>query len=158
MVPERKAAVFGSNLKVVSSHSKTISTEGQNIQTKVDGFVKAASQHLHKVKSEAEQFQTKEIEALAAISARLKEQLEKVQESVQLIHAKEEASKEAIETIRTTIGEAQQNVKTGFSTYAEALKMHCEAMCQEAETSTAASCTLVSGDVFSATQIADHLF
>lgn len=113
------------------------------MSVKVDGFMKAASQHLSKVKAETEQFQTKELEALATVSSRLKEQLEKVQEALKLIHAKEETAKETVETIRVTITEAQTNMKTGFSAYSEELRKHCESICKEAESSSLASCAAV---------------
>ena len=43
------------------------------MSSKMDAFVKAATQHLGKVKGETEQFQTKELEALSIISSRLKD-------------------------------------------------------------------------------------
>ncbi|KAI0374999.1 kinesin-domain-containing protein [Pilatotrama ljubarskyi] len=140
---ERKCSAFGSNMKAVNTHSKTLSSETQTMSTKVDNFVKLAAQHLIKVKAETEQFQSKELEALSAISSRLKEQLEKVQEALQLIHAKEDTAKETVDTIRNTISEAQDSMKTGFATYADELRKHCEAICQEAEASSLASCDAV---------------
>ncbi|KAI0362221.1 kinesin-domain-containing protein [Trametes cingulata] len=140
---ERKTSAFGSNMKAVNTHSKTLSSETQTMSTKVDNFVKLAAQHLIKVKAETEQFQSKELEALSTISSRLKEQLEKVQEALQLIHAKEETSKETVDTIRNTISEAQDSMKTGFAAYAEELRKHCEVICQEAEASSLASCDAV---------------
>ncbi|KAI9065177.1 kinesin-domain-containing protein [Trametes sanguinea] len=140
---DRKTTALGSNMKAVNSHSKTLSSETQAMSTRVDSFMKQAAQHLHKVRNETEQFQTKELEALSAISNRLKEQLERVQEGLQLIHAKEEASKEAIDTIRNTIEEAQASMKSDFAAYADELRQHCEAICEEAETSSLASCNVV---------------
>ncbi|KAI0831405.1 kinesin-domain-containing protein [Trametes gibbosa] len=140
---ERKTSAFGSNLKAVNTHSKVLSSESQNMTARIDGFVKIATQHLSKVKAETEQFQTKELEAISAISNRLKDQLEKVQEALQLIHAKEDTSKEAVDTICTTINEAQNNMKNEFSVYAEGLRKHCEAICEEAQASSLASCTTV---------------
>lgn len=113
------------------------------MSSKVDTFMKVATQHLNKVKTETEQFQTKEIEALTTISNRIKEQLEKVQESLKLIHAKEDASQETIDTMKMTITEAQESMTSGFAAYAEELRQHCEFICQEAETSSLASCTAV---------------
>lgn len=113
------------------------------MSSKVDTFMKAVTQHLNKVKMETEQFHTKESEALTAISNRIKEQLEKVQESLKAIHVKEDASKETIDLIKTTITEAQESMKSGFAAYAEELRQHCEFICQEAETSSLAGCTAV---------------
>ncbi|TFK78275.1 hypothetical protein K466DRAFT_91212 [Polyporus arcularius HHB13444] len=113
------------------------------MSTKVDGFVKLATQHLHKVKTETEQFQSKELEALSIISSRIKEQLEKVQEALKLIHAKEDAAQETVATIRSTITEAQDSMKSGFAAYADELRKHCESICKEAESSGIASCAAV---------------
>ncbi|CDO71222.1 hypothetical protein BN946_scf184863.g18 [Trametes cinnabarina] len=140
---DRKTSAFGSNLKAVSSHSKTLSSETQTMATSVDSFLKLAAQHLHKVRNETEQFQMKELEALSAISNRLKDQLERVQEGLQLIRSKEDASKEAIDTIRNVIGEAQDNMKSDFAAYAEELSRHCAAICEGTETSGLASCGAV---------------
>ncbi len=140
---ERKTAAFGASVKAVNTHSKTLSNESETMSSKVDTFTKTATQHLNKVKTETEQFQTKEIEALAVISDHIKEQLEKVQESLKLIHAKEDASKETIDIMKTTITEAQEGMKSGFAAYAEELRQHCEFICQEAETSSLAGCTAV---------------
>ncbi|EJF65955.1 kinesin-domain-containing protein [Dichomitus squalens LYAD-421 SS1] len=140
---DRKTAALGANVKAVGIHSKTLANESQTMSSKVDTFMKAATQHLNKVKTETEQFQNKEIEALSVISNRIKEQLEKVQESLKLIQAKEETSKETIDAMKTTITEAQETMKTGFTAYAEELRQHCEFICQEAETSSLASCSVV---------------
>ncbi|KAI8998545.1 kinesin-domain-containing protein [Trametes punicea] len=140
---DRKNSVFGSNIRAVNTHSKTLASETQTMSSKMDNFMKLAAQHLHRVKSESEQFQTKELEALAGISNRLKEQLDKVQEALQLIHAKEETAKETVDTIRNTISETYGSLQTCFATYAEDLRRHCEAICEEAQASSLASCNAV---------------
>ncbi|RPD66242.1 kinesin-domain-containing protein [Lentinus tigrinus ALCF2SS1-7] len=137
---ERKAATLGSNVKVVSTHSKTLSVETETMSTKVDGFVKLAAQHLHKVKTETEQLQSKELEALSVISDRIKEQLEKLQKALQLIHAKEDTAQEAADTIRSTITEVQESIKSSFASQADELRKHCESICKEVESSSMASC------------------
>ena len=135
--------MFGSNLKAVGTHSKVLSSETQTMSTKMDNFMKLATQHLSKIKGETEQFHTKELEALSAISNRLKEQLEKVQESLLLIHAKEESSKEAVDVVRATITGAQESMQVGFDAYAKELRKHCESVCKEAEASSLAGCEAV---------------
>ena len=111
--------------------------------SKVDGFVKVATQHLHKVKTETEQLQSKELEALTVISDRIKEQLEKLQKALILIHAKEDTAQDAVNTIRSTITEVQEGIKSGFASQADELRKHCESICKEAESSSMASCAAV---------------
>lgn len=113
------------------------------MSSKVDNFVKVASQHLSKIKGETEQFHAKELDALSTISNRLKEQLDKVQEVLKLINAKEESSKEAVDIVRATITDAQRSMQDGFDSYAGQLRQHCENVCKEAEASSLAGCATV---------------
>ena len=68
--------------------------------SRLSDFFKTSKQHFVQARTEAEQFKTKELEALASISARINEQVEKVREGFKIIHAKEQVSDEALETFR----------------------------------------------------------
>ncbi|KAH9842625.1 kinesin motor domain-containing protein [Rhodofomes roseus] len=140
---ERKTTVMNSNTKAVSSNSKILTMQAQALSTKLDAFMKTSTTHVQRLRSGSEEFQTKEREALAAISQRINEQLEKVREALQTIHAREEASGSAVETIQSAIQETQESVKKGFTAWTEDLRQQCEAMCQEAEASSMASCASV---------------
>ena len=141
---ERKTTVFTSNVKAVSTHTRKITAESREFSSKLDDFVKLSSQHILNIRTEAEQYRTKELEALAGISARINQQLEKLQEDLKTIRAKEEASEEAMTVIKSAVDETQEGVKSAFTSWAEELRQHCEVACKEAETSTAASVALVS--------------
>ncbi|OSX65083.1 hypothetical protein POSPLADRAFT_1133699 [Postia placenta MAD-698-R-SB12] len=140
---ERKTSVFNSNTKAISSNSKILSTETLALTTKLDSFVKLSSSHLQNIRSEAEQFQTKERESLSLFSQRINEQLEKVREGLQVIHTREEASGNAVGAIQSAIAEMQESLKKGFNSWTEDLRSHCETTCQEVETSTMAVCANV---------------
>lgn len=134
---------MNSNTKAVSANSKILTTETQTLSTKLDAFLKTSSGHVQRLRAGAEEFQTKEREALAAISQRINEQLEKVREALQTIHAREEASSGAVDTIKSAVQETQESVKKGFTAWTEDLRQHCESTCQEAEASSMASCASV---------------
>lgn len=74
----------------------------------------------------------------------MSQQLEKVQEALKAIHAKEEASDAAVKTIQSTVQETHEGVKAALGSWAETMRQHCEETCKEAEASASASCTNVS--------------
>ncbi|KZT67731.1 kinesin-domain-containing protein [Daedalea quercina L-15889] len=140
---ERKTSIMNSNTKAVSSNSKVITIETQALSSQLDAFVKTSATHVQKLRVGSEEFQTKEREALASISQRISEQLEKVRGALQTIHAREEASSSAVETIQSAVQETQESVMKGFTAWTEDLRQHCESTCQEAEASSMASCASV---------------
>ncbi|KAJ3559108.1 hypothetical protein NM688_g534 [Phlebia brevispora] len=140
---ERKTTVFTSNVQAVSAHTRKISTEAREFTSKLDDFVKVSNQHVINIRTEGEQYRTKELEALAGFSARLDQQLEKLQESLKLVQAKDAVVDEAMESVKTTVEETQEGIKSSFGNWAETLQRHCENSCKEAEKSTAASCAMV---------------
>ncbi|KAH9951942.1 P-loop containing nucleoside triphosphate hydrolase protein [Amylocystis lapponica] len=140
---ERKTIVFGSNLRAVNAHSKTLTTEAQALTTKLDAFIKTSTQHLQKLRTETEQFQTKEHEVLSTFSERINEQIERVRASLQLIHAKDEISKDAMAVIQSAIEESQEGLKASFTSWTGELRQQCESTCKEAEASSIVSCTNV---------------
>ena len=108
---------MNSNTKAVSANSKILTIETQALSTKLDAFLKTSSGHVQRLRIGAEEFQTKEREALAAVTQRINEQLEKVREALQTIHAREEASSSAVGTIQSAVQETQESVKKGFAAW-----------------------------------------
>lgn len=129
----RKAAVFNSNTKAVFSHSKTLSAEMQNFSSALEKFVHSASQSAATLRSDAEQHQTKELEALTNYSDRIGEQIRRVNETLQVIQAKDEASSEAVSVIESAINEAHQAIKTGFASWSETFRVSTFSMCTQIE-------------------------
>ena len=70
----------------------------------------------------------------------MNQQLEKVQETLKLIHAKEAASDDAVTAIQSTVEETHEGVKAALSTWADTMRQHCEETCKQAEASASASC------------------
>lgn len=131
-------------MQAVNTHTRKITTETREFSSKLDDFVKVSNQHITNIHTETEQYRTKELETLAGISKRINEQIEKVQEALKIIRAKEQASDEAVNAIHETMQETQEGVNTALGSWVDTMRQHCEETCKEAEASMAASCLTVS--------------
>ena len=131
-------------MQTVTTHTRKITTEAREFSSKLDDFVKVSNQHITNIRTETEQYRAKELETLAGISKRINEQIEKVQEALKIIRAKEQTSDEAVQAIHMTMQETQEGVKTALGSWADTMRQHCEETCKEAETSMATSCQTVS--------------
>ena len=129
----------------MTTHTRKITAETREFSSNLDHFVKVSSQHISTIRNETEQYRTKELETLASISARINQQIEKVQEALKTIRAKEDASDEAVRTIHTTMQDTQEGLKAALGTWADTMREHCEETCKEAEASMTASCLTVRG-------------
>lgn len=138
--PERKTTVFTSNVQAVTTHTRKIGSESREFASKLDDFIQVSNQHISNVRAETEQYRTKELETLATITSRMNEQIEKVQETLKLIHAKEAASDEAVSAIRSTVEETHEGVQSALSSWTDTMRQHCEETCKQAEASATASC------------------
>ncbi|TCD71883.1 kinesin motor protein cin8 [Steccherinum ochraceum] len=136
---DRRNAAYNANTKAVTTHVQTLNAETRTFSSKLDDFVKLSNQHISQLKSESEQYQTKEIEALNGFSARVTEQLEKMRDALKVIHAKDEATDVAANDIQTAVDETQEMVKTSFSKWANELRVFCETTSKKAETTSVAT-------------------
>lgn len=136
--------MFSANNKAVTTHVQSVSAETRTFSAKLEDFVKLSCQNLAQLKTESQQYQAKEVEALNGISVRITEQLEKVRDALKIIHAKDDAADAAVCSIQTAVEETQETVKSGFSLWAEELRIHCEATCKQTEATSLASFASVS--------------
>lgn len=141
---ERKTTVFKSNTKAVSTHSKSITAEAKALSTKLEDFIKTSSYTTAKLRAEAKQYQTKELETLASQSERIDAQLQKVQDAIQLIQSKDSVSNEAITVIQAAVKETKESFKNGYTAWSETLNQSCEVMCKELQTNGIDGLTAVS--------------
>jgi kinesin family protein 11 len=131
LIVERKTSVFISNTKAVSTHTKSITADVTSLSTKLEEFIKSSNSTTTKLRADAKQFQTKELEILAGQSGRIDSQLHRVQDALNIIRSKDAASNEAISVIQDAVYDVQNSFKTGFATWSEALKKRYDAVCQE---------------------------
>jgi kinesin family protein 11 len=125
--------VLSSNSRAVLTHGKTISSATHALSHKLEDFIKSSSRSTLKLCSEAKQFETKELDALAAHSERIDQQLQRVQEALGVIQAKDGADSEALGVVQSVLKETHETFKSGFGAWGESSRKSCEGMCKEAE-------------------------
>lgn len=89
---------------------------------KLDEFVIMISQSTRKLQVEAEEHQTRELEALASHSKRIDGQLQAIQEALDTIKATDTSEAEALEAVQNIAKEGHEAFKTEFGTWSESLK------------------------------------
>ncbi|KAI0035071.1 kinesin motor domain-containing protein, partial [Vararia minispora EC-137] len=129
----RKAALFNSNTSTVLSQTKSISTESHKLTGDLDAFLKTASAALSKLRAGAEQHQAVEAETLSVHSARVSEQIARMQNALAAMTAKDEAAGEALNAAQTSIKDALDTLKGGFAAWSEKFKLSSSAMYTEIE-------------------------
>jgi kinesin family protein 11 len=115
-------------------HSKSITVEVKSLSAKLEEFIKASNQSTMKLRAEAKQYQTKELEILAGQSEQIDTQLQRVQDALQVIQTKDAISNEAVAVIQSAVKDAQESFKNGFATWSETLRKSCEVICNKLQT------------------------
>ncbi|KAG2138000.1 P-loop containing nucleoside triphosphate hydrolase protein, partial [Suillus clintonianus] len=128
---QRKNKTFASNIKAVSSHGRSISSEVQSLSTKLDDFMKTAGHSTQTLRAEAKQFQTKEFDILTSHSERIDQQLQRIQDSLRTINTKDDASAEALTAMQNAVKESQETMKSSFSAWSDSLRTTSQTMCKE---------------------------
>lgn len=136
--------MFNSNSRAVTGHVQALTAGTRAFSSKLDDFIKLSTQHISQLKSDSDQYQTKEAETLKGITARINEQLEKVQDAAKVIHSKDDVADIAISDIQNAVEETQEVVKSSFCRWSEDLRRHCEASYKQTETTSIATFTIVS--------------
>jgi kinesin family protein 11 len=132
-LPARKTSVFSANATTVLSSSKSISTESQKLSTDLDTFLKAASSTLGKLRADTDAHRAAEGQALAAHAARAGEQLQRMQESLGAMAAKDDAAAEALAAAQAAIKDALDALRGGFAAWSEKFKLASSALYTEIE-------------------------
>ncbi|OJA08139.1 hypothetical protein AZE42_04154 [Rhizopogon vesiculosus] len=128
---QRKTKTFTLNVKVVSSHGRSISSEVQSLATKLEEFMKTAGHSTQTLRAEAKQFQTKELEVLTNHSERIDQQLQRIQDSLRIINTKDDVSTEALAAMQNAVRESQETMKSSFGSWSNSLRTTCQMMCKD---------------------------
>ena len=144
LLAERKTNVSDSNAKAVSSHGRIITKEISGLSDKLDEFIRMSRQSTHKLQTDAQQYRTKELEALTNQYERIDHQLQKLRDSVETIRAEDDISSEAFDSMQQAIRAMQDNLRSTVTTWSEALQVSWDAMRQELLSSTLSNFTMVS--------------
>ncbi|KAG1875275.1 P-loop containing nucleoside triphosphate hydrolase protein [Suillus tomentosus] len=128
---QRRNKTFTSNIKAVSCHGRSISSEVQSLSTKLEDFMKTSGHSTQMLRIEAKQFQTKEFEILTSHSERIDQQLQRIQDSLRIINTKDDASTEALTAMQNAVKESQETMKSSFSAWSDSLRTTSQTMYKE---------------------------
>jgi kinesin family member 11 len=96
------------------------------LSQKLDDFVKLVSQSALKLRSESQDFQTKEFGTLASYTERVDQQLLRLQHALLAIQSSDASEAEALDVARKILGETHQTFRTNFGAWSERFKRTCE--------------------------------
>jgi kinesin family protein 11 len=109
-------------VETVLSSGKSLTSETQRLSAELDVFIKNTTQGLAKLRSDEDQYQAKELENLAGLRGRVNDQIQRVQDVMALIQAKDEASAEALGCAQTAVKEAHDSIRSVFSSWSDKLE------------------------------------
>ncbi|KAJ7774850.1 P-loop containing nucleoside triphosphate hydrolase protein [Mycena metata] len=128
---ERKSSILNTNSQVVLTQGKAMSAATIALSRKLEEFLKSSSQSTTKLRTEAKQFEAKELEALAGYSERIDQQLKRVHSALAVVQAKDTAEAEALAIVQKALKETHESFRVGFASWGSALKRSCETTCAE---------------------------
>ncbi|KAJ7176121.1 hypothetical protein C8R43DRAFT_851955, partial [Mycena crocata] len=128
---ERKSGILNANSQAVLTHGKAIFASTIALSRKLEEFLKFSSQSTLKLRTEAKQFEAKELEALAGHSERVDQQLKRIHAALAVVHAKDMAEAEALTIVQTVLKETHETFGVGFGAWSSTLRKSCEATCNE---------------------------
>jgi kinesin family member 11 len=114
--------VLSANVETVLNYGKDLTSETQRFSAELDVFIKNTTQGLAKLRSDEDQYQAKELENLAGLRGRVNDQIQRVQDVMTLIQAKDEMSAEALGNAQTAVKEAHDSIRSVFSSWSDKLE------------------------------------
>jgi kinesin family member 11 len=109
-------------VETVLNFGKALTSETQRFSAELDVFIKNITQGLAKLRSDEDQYQVKELENLASLKGRVNDQIQRVQDVMALIQAKDEVSAEALGSAQTAVKEAHDSIRAVFSSWSDKLE------------------------------------
>lgn len=106
-------------METVLNFGKNLTSETQRFSAELDVFIKNTTQGLAKLRSDEGQYQAKELENLAGLRGRVSDQIQRVQDVMALIQAKDEVSAEALGSAQTAVKEAHDSIRSVFSSWSD---------------------------------------
>lgn len=114
--------MLSANVETVLNFGKDLTSETQRFSAELDVFIKNTTQGLAKLRSDEDQYQAKELENLAGLRGRVNDQIQRVQDVMTLIQAKDEMSAEALGNAQTAVKEAHDSIRSVFSSWSDKLE------------------------------------
>lgn len=128
---QRKSKTFTSNIRAVSHHGKSISAEVQALSAKLDEFIKTADHSTQNLRAEAKIYHTKELEILTSHSERIDQELQRVQNSLRIINAKDDVSAEALGILHNAVKDSQEALKSSFTAWSDSLRTSSQTLSEQ---------------------------
>ncbi|KAG6814360.1 hypothetical protein H0H92_010946 [Tricholoma furcatifolium] len=127
---ERKTLVLSSNSQTVLAQGTIISKATETLSQKLAEFADMSSQSLVMLSDETKEFEGKELEILASISARIDDELQQLQAALGVIQAKDSLEAEALSTAHRAMKETHETFKVGFGAWGQTLTQTCRDACR----------------------------
>ncbi|KAF7294898.1 Kinesin motor domain-containing protein [Mycena indigotica] len=129
----RTSSTLRANTQVVLAQGKSISSSTIALSRKLDEFVKSSAATTSKLRTEAKEFEAKELETLAGFTERVNEQLKRVQAALAVVQAKDTAEADALAIVKQVVKDTYEAFKVGFGAWSLSLKQTCETASAAAE-------------------------
>ncbi len=114
--------MLSANVEMVLNFGKDLTSETQRFSAELDVFIKNTTQGLTKLRSDENQYQAKELENLIGLKGRVNDQIQRVQDVMALIQAKDEVSAEALGSAQTAVKEAHDSIRSTFFSWSDRLE------------------------------------
>lgn len=125
---DRKTASRESMSQAVLTQSRGITSAATSLSQRVADYSIEAGQHDQNIASTLRSFQSKELEALEAQSARIDEQLRRLQEASAACRAHDAIETEAVHSVKDVMQQTHQTLQVEFGTWGDALRKACKEM------------------------------
>ncbi len=112
--------MLSANVEMVLNFGKDLTSETQRFSAELDVFIKNTTQGLTKLRSDENQYQAKELENLIGLKGRVNDQIQRVQDVMALIQAKDEVS--ALGSAQTAVKEAHDSIRSTFFSWSDRLE------------------------------------
>jgi kinesin family protein 11 len=109
-------------VETVLNFGRVLTSETQKFSAELDVFIKNTTQGLAKLRSDEDQYQAKELENLASLSGRVNDQIQRVQDVMSLVHAKDALSAEALGSAQMAVKEVHDSIRVAFSSWSDKLE------------------------------------
>lgn len=103
----------------------------QALSAKLDEFIKTADHSTQNLRAEAKIYHTKELEILTSHSERIDQELQRVQNSLRIINAKDDVSAEALGILHNAVKDSQEALKSSFTAWSDSLRTSSQTLSEQ---------------------------
>ncbi|KZV84431.1 kinesin 2 [Exidia glandulosa HHB12029] len=154
---DRKTVVFDSNAKLAIKSGSSLGERAHAMQSLLEEFIKTHGQTMDGLAVSAEQFRTKDIEALSGLASLVKEQLGVLKDAHKSLQATENTSSTATSGLQKTIHESSQAVIQAFDAWSAGMLKTNLSLLQEIKVAGKASCNVAEGALDGLSQLIEAL-